>query len=173
MSWLKVFIPDQVISSYLALSSDTLKQQHISHLLLDIDNTIIPHDEPLADESARNWLNQLQQAGITIILISNNKLPRVKQFAQDVGLPFYASALKPLAGTYQRIMKDYQLDAQQVLCMGDQLMTDVWGAHNAGLRVVWSKPLVTRDLHYTKLNRIVEKWVINRLKKEGWLVDED
>jgi len=171
MQWLKHFVPDMVIKNYLELTAEDLHSRQVSHLLLDIDNTLVPHDEPLADDIVLRWLQAMKLQGITIILISNNNAKRVSRFAKLVELPYYASALKPLPFTYQRIIQEYQLDKRKVMAMGDQIMTDVWGAHNAGLPVIWSQPLVSRDLHYTKFNRLFERMIIKSLMKRGWLAN--
>ena len=52
------------------------------------------------------------------------------------------------------------------LCIGDQLITDVWGAHISGMRVVMTKPLVEADLKHTLMLRHVEKLFMRGVRPE-------
>ena len=173
MAWYNVFVPDKCLKTYRDLTVKQLKTWGCRCLLLDLDNTLVPYDVRLADQQVRDFVAEIQAADIEIILTSNNSRQRVQPFAEDLGLKFYASMLKPLAGVYQKILKDINVqDKSEVLCLGDQLLTDVWGAHNAGLRVVWVRPLVERDLWSTRINRFFEHRIYRLLVSKG-LIDEE
>ena len=49
------------------------------------------------------------------------------------------------------------LPEDQVLCIGDQLFTDIWGANNAGIRSLLTEPLdKTTDTAWIKVKRVPE-----------------
>ena len=52
------------------------------------------------------------------------------------------------------------------MCIGDQLITDVWGGHVMGMRVSMVKPLVEADLKHTLLLRHVEKLFMKNVHPE-------
>lgn len=169
MSWYSRFIPDLVVNSFSELLIEQLQDLECKLILIDVDNTLVPHDQALPNGEVQQFVKNLQENNINVIIISNNTKQRVGVFAQALGVNFYASAKKPLPFTYKQIIKDTAMNKRHIICMGDQLMTDVWGAHNAGLRVIWSKPLVKRDIFYTNINRFFERIVYRKLVKEGYL----
>jgi len=169
MPWYQRFVPELTIKHYRDLDIEGLRDWGCKLLLLDIDNTLVPYDVPLPDEAIAEFIGGLHSAGITVILISNNRAHRVKTFAQELGLEAYHFAKKPLALTYRKIMRTKGLEPGQVVCLGDQLLTDIWGAHNAGCRAIWARPLVKKDLFSTRFNRVFERLIIRKLQKEGCL----
>ena len=54
--------------------------------------------------------------------------------------------------------------------MGDQILTDVWAAHNAGIRAILVPPINDRRDILTKFKRVLEKPIqkkYDRIHKEG------
>ena len=60
-----------------------------------------------------------------------------------------------------------QLQPSEVVMVGDQLLTDVWSAHNAGMRSILVKPLIETDQWNTKINRFFEKGVKRNMLKDN------
>lgn len=60
-----------------------------------------------------------------------------------------------------------------ILAIGDQLFTDVLGAHLYGLPAAWVRPLSKNDFIGTKLLRILESLVAGYLQQNGMLPEED
>lgn len=65
-------------------------------------------------------------------LLSNNKEPRVKSFAQQVKCPYIYKGGKPGAKGYKKAMETMGTDVKNTLFVGDQLFTDIWGANRLG-----------------------------------------
>ena len=61
-------------------------------ILLDIDNTLTTHDNPVLDERVRAWLDEMREAGFSLTVVSNNRDERVRPFAEAIGLSFQARA---------------------------------------------------------------------------------
>ncbi len=171
MPWYNRFNPDLVVNSYKELSLEDLKTFKCKNLLIDIDNTLVSHQQSVIDKPAREFIEMLLKEGYNIVLFSNNNKERVSIFADSINLPYVNSAIKPLPMNYKKVFKAHNFDPKDTVAIGDQLMTDVWGAHNAGIKVIWSKPLVKKDIFYTSINRMFEKIVHRVLIKKG-LLDE-
>jgi len=167
MAWYSVFIPDLVVKSYKELKVSDLLALDCRVLLIDIDNTLVPHDQELPDKEVFLFIERIIKAGIVPALVSNNTKVRVRRFATALDLKYYASAKKPLTFTYKKVMKDFTVDTQHFVCLGDQLLTDVWGAHRAQVKVIWSYPLVERDIFYTRFNRMIERFIYRTLVRKG------
>ena len=102
-------------------------------VIYDIDNTLVPHGAP-ADERAIAHFEKLRNIGFETIVISNNKEPRVKSFAQAVGTKYIYKANKPLKKGYLKAMELMNTDVSNTFFVGDQLFTDVWGARRVGIK---------------------------------------
>ncbi len=156
---LKIFLPDLYIENFQRLSVDFLKQKKIKLLICDIDNTLVPYDQHKPNEEVVTFINKIKANDIILVLISNNKTDRVKEFADGLDLAIYPMAHKPLKKAYLQVLQEHNLDKSMVAAIGDQLLTDVLGAKRCGIYAILAKPLVKRDINYTKINRFIEKFV--------------
>ena len=74
--------------------------------------------------------------------------------------------MKPFGLGIRRAMKQLNLQPEQVIMVGDQLMTDIRASHAANIRSVLVKPIVKTDAWNTRINRMREKVVMNHLLKK-------
>ena len=162
---LDYFTPDQYIRSYRSLNLDWLKSQGIQLLILDIDNTLAAHDELDAGEEARAFVQKVKASGLKTVVISNNNEERVSRFAKSLDVPYYSFATKPLKRTYRRLLKDYQVRPSACAVLGDQLLTDIFGGRRMKMKTILTTPLVTRDITWTKFNRVLENQMYRLLEK--------
>lgn len=129
----------------------------IRGVILDIDNTLVPHDAP-ADARAAALAEQLKKTGYQLLILSNNREARTKSFAEAIGVPYICEAGKPSRRGYDLALEKMKLEKEQVLCVGDQLLTDIWGASNAGLESLLVEPLDrSTDTFWIRVKRVMEK----------------
>ncbi|GLB46756.1 haloacid dehalogenase [Philodulcilactobacillus myokoensis] len=159
------FKPTWMINSIYNISPNRLKQLGVKAVLSDLDNTIVPWNNKNATPQLINWLNQLKHEHIIFIIISNNKGKRIARVVQDLKLPFIGRALKPLPFGILRALKSFHLDKDNVIMVGDQLLTDIPAANFCHVRSVLVKPLVATDPWNTRINRFFEKKLKKRLLK--------
>lgn len=164
----KKFIPTKIIKHYRDLDLQWLVDNDKKLLLCDIDNTLVAPDDPVSNDSVKQFINDVKAAGLEVVLISNNTEERVSKFNEDLELKTYPMALKPLKRTYKTIKKDFShLKNHQMISLGDQVMTDVFGSNRSKIDVVLCEQIVERDLFHTKINRVFENFVVNHLKRKG------
>lgn len=84
---LEMFYPDEYLDSTYNIDFEEWYQRGYRGILFDIDNTLVPHGAP-ADDRAKVLFERLRSIGFQCCLISNNQLPRVKPFADEVGAMF-------------------------------------------------------------------------------------
>ncbi len=161
----KLFLPHYYIESFHTLNVDHLIKHNIKVLLCDIDNTLVAHDEVSPSAQVVSFINKVKEAGIEVILISNNVEERVRNFAKDLDVKTYAFARKPLKITYRKIMKETGYKAEDIAVLGDQLLTDVLGGNRMRYFTILTSPVAKRDLPCTKLNRKVENFIYYMLEK--------
>jgi HAD superfamily phosphatase (TIGR01668 family) len=139
------------------LTVDNLKAHGIKAVLADLDNTLLAWNNPNGTPELKAWLDDLRRGGIKVIVVSNNTTERVKKAVAPLHVDFVAWSLKPLPRGIKKVLKDKKLKPEEVIMVGDQLLTDVWAARNAGVRSVLVKRLIESDMWQTWLNRAIEK----------------
>ena len=87
--------PDYMFDSFSDVTPEFLESIGIKALLIDIDNTLAPYEQPIPDERITAWVAGLREHGIKASLISNNHPPRVELFNRDLGLDAYPDSGKP------------------------------------------------------------------------------
>ena len=136
------------------------------HVLLDIDNTIRARDTHSVPRDVGLWLGRARTAGVDFCLVSNNWHADVHQFAGELEMPIVAKAMKPLPFAFFAGMRKLGATRADTVVIGDQLATDVVGAHGAGLPAYMLQPLVEQDLPHTLLLRNVERALLGDRKPE-------
>ena len=91
----------------------------------------------------------------------------VERFAGAVDAKCYPFARKPLKQTYRKMLRELHYAPHQVAVLGDQLLTDMLGANRMHFYTILTKPLVSRDLNCTKVNRVFEQMVFRVLERQG------
>ena len=161
----KCFFPDEYLDSTYEIDFDSLYAQGYRGLLFDIDNTLVPHGAP-ATPQATEFFGRLRELGFQTLLLSNNKEPRVKSFADAVGASYIYKAGKPGREGYLRAMEQMHTGADTTLFVGDQLFTDIYGAKRAGIRTILVKPIHPKEEIQIVLKRYLEKIVLYFYQKE-------
>ena len=162
---LQKFYPDEYRESAYGLDYEGLRGQGYKGIIFDIDNTLVPHGAP-ADEESIALFGRLRGLGYSCVLLSNNKEPRVKSFADEVGARYIYKAGKPSSAGYRRAMELMGTDRTNTLFVGDQLFTDVWGAKNAGIRSILVKPINPKEEIQIVLKRYLERIVLYFYRKK-------
>lgn len=168
---LNQFKPTWMIESIYTLMPDELKANGIKAILTDLDNTLIAWNNPSGTQELRQWLNEMKANQIPVIVVSNNNHKRVEKAVQRFDLPFVARALKPFKTGIQKALKEYQLQPDEVVMVGDQMLTDVLAANRMNIRSILVKPLMQTDAWNTRINRLMERKIQAQLvKKENFKI---
>ena len=136
-----------------------LKEHGIKGLILDVDNTLTTHDNPIPAEGIPEWLENMRNNGIKLIIVSNNHDERVKRFAAPLGLDYVCDGGKPLKRGYTAAMKKMGLKAEETAAVGDQLFTDVWGANHSRIKMIFVWPMAPepKNRRFIRFKRVLEK----------------
>lgn len=129
-----LFAPDKIIGRLGEITAESLREAGVRGLILDIDYTLAPKSAPLPEKEASEFIENLLQAEVKLYLISNNHRNRVARFAQALGLPYICNGFKPFPRSFLRAVREMGLERDEVVAVGDQIFTDVVGAHLAGLK---------------------------------------
>ena len=160
---MKRYLPDWEWDSILAIPLAELRQQGIVGLIFDLDNTITAWHSQEISEPVLHWFAELKRQGFRACILSNSDASWVEPIAECLGIPFVASAGKPRQRGFRNACVLLDLPQEQVLMVGDQLLTDVGGAHAAGLKVGLVPKLYPREHWGTKhisrrIERLIRAW---------------
>lgn len=160
---MSLFEPDKIFPriSAIDIQADFVKPGLVN-VLLDIDNTVRSRADGNVPKDVRVWMGHAREAGINFCLLSNNWHSDVHEFARVMQLPIVAKAMKPLPFSFSRARKILNAPKDSLVVVGDQLFTDVTGAHLAGAKAYMVMPLAEVDLPHMRVLRHVEQALVNR-----------
>lgn len=135
-------IPNYLFDSIYDIDLQRLRDRGVTLLLADLDNTLVPYGIKTPTEKVRAWKEELEQAGITLFILSNSRKPgRAQRFAEALGVPYEGHAGKPKSGGFHRAMTRMGATPEQTAIVGDQIFTDIWGGNNAGVTTLMVRPI--------------------------------
>lgn len=146
---------------------------NLSHVLLDMDNTVVSratHDVP---RDVRFWISQAQTAGVKICLLSNNWHKSPYTWADELEIPVVAKACKPFPHSFLMARHKLGSDRGDTVVIGDQIGTDIAGAHLLGMKAYLVCPLAEVDLKHMAVLRSVERLFLRDRVPEGSLSMDD
>ena len=154
------FRPDEFLTSVTKVDLDGLWERGVRCLLLDLDNTLLPRDTGVVPDDVRAWLDAARDRGFALHLVSNNWHSTVFAEAEALGLPIIHKSMKPFPAAYIVARRRMGVTRRQAVAIGDQLMTDVLGAHLSGMKAILLLPQATKDLKHTLLLRRIERLIL-------------
>ncbi len=163
---MKKLYPTAMADRVYRITPQLLQSWGVRGLILDIDNTLTTHDNPIPDKGVADWLARNREEGIRMIVLSNNHAPRVEPFAKILGLEFIADGAKPLKEGYLRCAKALDLPCEQLCMVGDQIFTDILGARRAGCKAVLVQPIQQERMLFFRIKRLGERLVMRLCPKK-------
>ena len=167
----KKFIPFAHAQSIYEVPSDFFLNNGVKLLLIDLDNTLDSYRCHEPTERAVEKIKDIQKTGVEPYIVSNNREHRVKGYADKAGVGCIYSAHKPFSRRIRNFLAKKNVQATEVMLVGDQLMTDVLAARGAHIRVLLTEKIVKEDQWTTHINRLADRPIRKHLNKKGKLPD--
>lgn len=169
----KNFLPSEFVKSVFDILPERLLEKGIRGIITDLDNTLVEWDRPEATPKLASWLKSMKDAGIQVTIVSNNSELRVKSFADPLGIPFIYKARKPMGKAFRKALHTMDVKREEVVVIGDQLLTDVVGGNRLNLHTILVVPVAKSDGFFTRFNRLVERRIFKDLKRRGYVTWEE
>ncbi|MBE6577238.1 MAG: YqeG family HAD IIIA-type phosphatase [Ruminococcaceae bacterium] len=166
----KLLTPDYMFDTFTDVTPEFLSELGIKALLIDIDNTLAPYEQPEPDERIIAWFSALSEHGIKASLISNNHPPRVELFNKNLGLDAYPDSGKPKSATLLIAMKKMGSTPENTAGLGDQLLTDTLSVHRLGMLSIIVPPIKDKTTPFFKTKRLLERPYIRKYRKAHGIV---
>ena len=154
--------PTYMFGHYYEITPDFLRSIGVRALLIDIDNTLAPYEQPEPDDRIRAWFKALQDNGIRAALVSNNHRPRVEQFNRTLGLTAFWDSGKPKKKTLLLAMKALGVSKNETAMLGDQLLTDAYAGKHIGLVAIIVPPIKDKTNLFFRFKRLCERPFIRK-----------
>lgn len=157
--------PDRLRPGITAITAADLHALGVRGLLLDVDNTLTKHGSQYLDPAVAAWLKDMQAQGIALTIVSNGWPRRVRPFATQVGLRSISFACKPSPLGFWRGARRLGLRRRQCAAVGDQVFTDIIGAHLAGVRSIQVLPIEPEPGPLLRFKRWLEGHILRRYQR--------
>lgn len=138
---MSIFVPTLYRDRLTDITPQDLDALGVKGLFLDVDNTLTRHRSQFLDPAVEVWLLEMQAGGYALTVVSNSNPGRVKPFAQRIGLRCISFACKPCPFGFWRAARRLGLPLHQCAAVGDQVFTDILGAHTAGVKCIQVMPV--------------------------------
>lgn len=159
--------PEYVFENISHITPQFLQQQGIRALALDVDNTLTADRSQVLPPEVQQWLADMKAAGITLTIVSNGSAPRVKPFAERLGLLWVSRAAKPLTPGLKEARKRLGVEKHQMAMVGDQLYTDRMAAALYGIPAYMVVPRGPDCGWWVRAKRVLEKPFWAKYYKKG------
>ena len=167
----KRFIPFAHAQSIYEIDLIFYKKLGIKYVFADLDNTLDSYKQKTPLAEAKELKEGLEKLGIELIIVSNNTGERVKKYSKELGVRHFSSLAKPFAIRIKRIMKKLNIKKEEVIMIGDQIVTDISCANGAKVKSILTEKLVKEDQPTTRFNRLFDNPLRKKLIKKNLLKD--
>ena len=159
------FTPTYMFGHYYEITPAFLTSIGVRALLIDIDNTLAPYEQPQPDDRIRAWFRDLRENGIKAALVSNNHRERVEEFNRTLGLLAFWDSGKPKKKTLLLALKQLGVTKEETAMLGDQLLTDSYAGRHIGLPTLIVPPIKDKTNLFFRFKRWCERPFIRKYAK--------
>ncbi len=161
------YLPTYVYTTIYDIDFTSLYASGKRIILSDLDNTIASYSEETPSKEVLEFNEYLRNLGFKIYLVSNNNDKRITKFSEEFIIDgFLARAKKPFTKKLEKFLSNNNLKKEEIISMGDQLVTDISGFNKLGVDSILVKTIDQNNQKwYTKINRLREKNILKKIKK--------
>ena len=142
---LKRFVPFAHAKSIYDIDVSFYKRMHVKYVLSDLDNTLDSYRQKEPLTKAKELKKVLNNEGIELIVISNNRGKRVHHYCEQLGVNCFSSLRKPFAHRLCEALKKLSINKDETIMIGDQIVTDISCGNKAKIRTILTEKLVKED----------------------------
>lgn len=163
---MKQYKPTYMIEKVSKIPFVLLERDNIHGLIFDVDNTLTKMGSGITKENY-DWIKEAKKLGYKICLLSNTiNMRKIKKIMVDLDINGLYFARKPNVKGYEMALNILDLKKDEVVMIGDQLLTDILGANKFGIKSILVKPISKKEGPFTMLKRPIEKYILKKLKEE-------
>lgn len=163
---MKRFKPTYKIDKVSDIPFVLLERDNIKGIMFDVDNTLTTMGKGITKDNEK-WIKEAKELGYNICLVSNTlNIKKVKKIMNDLEVNGLYFARKPGTTGIAKALEIMGLKKEEVILVGDQLFTDIWGANRFGIKSILVNPISKKEGPATLIKRPFERWVLRKIEKE-------
>lgn len=160
------YLPNSYYNDIFHIPYKDYLDRGIKIIFFDLDNTIADYETHSPDELVLDLFNKLKKNGFTLFILSNNHKKRVFNFGSALDSTSFHSLAKPFKNRINKYIHKYNINKDEVLWIGDQIVTDIALSNKLGILSILVDPINPKtEKWYTKINRFFERILVNRINK--------
>jgi len=151
-------IPNKLMKTVFDINISKLEKCNIRNYFFDYDNTLMPWGSNNISEKIKSIFNDLILKKSKIIIVTNGKGDRykiLKSYLPD-GVVLLTNMKKPNSSKLEKYINTYNINTQNSVFIGDNLITDIYTANKIGMYTIKVKPITFKEFWGTKIYRIIE-----------------
>lgn len=133
--------PDIQITDVTELNREAIRKikemYNIEGVILDVDSTLRKRMKDIP-KCNQEWLEMIKKE-LKVIVVSNAKDGKIEKELNSRKIEYIGFACKPLKKNFLRACEKMQLDPEQVLVIGDQLLYDIYGGNRNNMKTAQVK----------------------------------
>ncbi|MDE5617604.1 MAG: HAD-IIIA family hydrolase [Ureaplasma sp.] len=140
---LNYFRPSLFVNNINDIIVDDLYNRGFRMVICDLDNTLVPHFTKFPTKMAFDFVKKIRNQGIIFVVVSNNTKKRVTRFCELLKPDdFVYNARKPFLKKTSQMIKKYNISCDDILFIGDQIITDIWISNRLKCKSILTLPIV-------------------------------
>lgn len=167
----KRFIPYAHAVSVFEIDPSFFQKENVEVLLIDLDNTLDSYKTKTPSQRTIDFVKKMHDANIKVIITSNNRGKRVSTYANALNVPYIANLKKPFAKKLNIFLSNNNFHKENVMMIGDQVLTDIGAGNGAGIKTILVEKLVKEDQFTTHFNRLLDTPMRKHLRKNNLLIN--
>ena len=115
-----LFKPYMMLNRLTDLTPEMLEKAGVKGLLLDVDNTLSRHFDKVPFDGVTEFVKEMRQKGIKLIVLSNSPKSRVEPFAKKLSLDFECDAsVRPPVWDFGKIRSCFAAISFSPICCAE------------------------------------------------------
>ena len=159
------YIPNMYYKNIYEINYKLLKEKGIKCILFDLDNTLVEPHTKHSNEKLQKLFIELKK-DFKVIIFSNSFITRLFPFKKELEVDINHTSLKPLKHSFNKVLKKYKFNKEEVVIIGDQIFTDIIGGNNVGINTILVDSITVKDFFITKYNRKREEKLLKELEEK-------
>ena len=102
----------------------------------------------------KDLINDLNTMGL---LFETMCVRDLRVYAESLGIKVFSGLMKPFSGPLKKLIQNEGFKKEEVVLIGDQVLTDVKAGNGAGIMTILTEPISKGDIIWTRFNRVFEK----------------
>lgn len=159
---MRLFTPSLYLKSIYDLPFSWLRENSITSVVTDLDNTLVPWRDYRVARELSDWFDSLHKEGFkTVILTNARPSPTISKMSETLKTELVVGARKPISRFFREALQKIDSSPREACVIGDQIFTDVLGGNLIGCHTVLVKSIGKREFLGTRIMRVFERIILN------------